>query len=126
MRSKINATEMKLFADTILISSFSMNVRSFIQYPNNGYMTLESVQEENISHGSPTYQAQLRIPFKKDKTINIRLSRHKYGRDQRKAAREGLYYPAMISGLIHKYVEGDLSIKIQCEQTSGLKQIFPS
>lgn len=46
--------------------------------------------------------------FKKDKRINIRLSRHDLEGIQRKAAREGLPYQAMISGLIHKYVEGDL------------------
>jgi predicted DNA binding CopG/RHH family protein len=46
--------------------------------------------------------------FKKDKRINIRLSRHDLEGIQRKAAREGLPYQAMISGLIHKYIEGDL------------------
>jgi len=46
--------------------------------------------------------------FKKDKRINIRLSSHDLEGIQRKAAREGLPYQAMISGLIHKYIEGDL------------------
>lgn len=46
--------------------------------------------------------------FKKDKRINIRLSHHDLEGIQRKAAREGLPYQAMISGLIHKYIEGDL------------------
>ena len=46
--------------------------------------------------------------FKKDKRINIRLSSHDLEGIQSKAAREGLPYQAMISGLIHKYIEGDL------------------
>ena len=46
--------------------------------------------------------------FKKDKRINIRLSRHDLLGIQRKAAQKGIPYQALISGLIHQYVEGDL------------------
>ena len=46
--------------------------------------------------------------FKKDKRINIRLSHHDLEGIQRKAAKKGIPYQAMISGLIHQYVEGDL------------------
>jgi predicted DNA binding CopG/RHH family protein len=46
--------------------------------------------------------------FKKDKRINIRLSNHDLEGIQRKAAKKGIPYQAMISGLIHQYVEGDL------------------
>ncbi len=46
--------------------------------------------------------------FKKDKRINIRLSSHDLVGIQRKAARKGIPYQALISGLIHQYVEGDL------------------
>ena len=46
--------------------------------------------------------------FKKDKRINIRLSSHDLEGIQRKAAKKGIPYQAMISGLIHQYVEGDL------------------
>jgi len=46
--------------------------------------------------------------FKKDKRINIRLSSHDLIGIQRKAARKGVPYQALISGLIHQYVEGDL------------------
>ena len=46
--------------------------------------------------------------FKKDKRINIRLSSHDLIGIQRKALRKGIPYQALISGLIHQYVEGDL------------------
>ena len=46
--------------------------------------------------------------FKKDKRINIRLSSHDLMGIQCKAARKGIPYQALISGLIHQYVEGEL------------------
>lgn len=46
--------------------------------------------------------------FKKDKRINIRISSHDLIGIQRKASQKGLPYQALISGLIHQYVEGDL------------------
>jgi predicted DNA binding CopG/RHH family protein len=46
--------------------------------------------------------------FKKDRRINVRLSRHDLLGIQRKALQKGLPYQALISGLIHQYVEGDL------------------
>ena len=46
--------------------------------------------------------------FKKDKRINIRISSHDLMGIQRKASKKGIPYQALISGLIHQYVEGDL------------------
>ena len=46
--------------------------------------------------------------FKKDRRINIRLSSHDLLGVQRKALQKGMPYQALISGLIHQYVEGDL------------------
>ena len=46
--------------------------------------------------------------FKKDRRINIRLSSHDLLGIQRKAIQKGVPYQAMISGVIHQYVEGDL------------------
>ena len=51
--------------------------------------------------------------FKKDKRINIRISSHDLLGIQRKASQKGLPYQALISGLIHQYVEGDLMEKAQ-------------
>jgi len=46
--------------------------------------------------------------FKKDKRINIRISKNDLVGIQRKAARKGMPYQALISALIHQYVQGDL------------------
>jgi len=46
--------------------------------------------------------------FKKDKRINIRLTSHDLVGIQRKAVQKGIPYQALISGLIHQYVEGNL------------------
>lgn len=49
--------------------------------------------------------------FKKDKRINIRLSSHDLIGIQRKAVQKGIPYQALIAGLIHQYVEGDIKEK---------------
>jgi predicted DNA binding CopG/RHH family protein len=51
--------------------------------------------------------------FKKDKRINIRISSHDLIGIQRKALQKGIPYQALISGLIHQYLEGDLLEKAQ-------------
>ena len=47
--------------------------------------------------------------FKKDKRITIRLYAHDYKGIQKKALEMGIPYQTLISGLIHRYVEGDLT-----------------
>jgi predicted DNA binding CopG/RHH family protein len=54
--------------------------------------------------------------FKKDKRINIRLTSHDLVGIQRKAAQKGIPYQALISGLIHQYVEGDIQEKQRVNQ----------
>jgi predicted DNA binding CopG/RHH family protein len=49
--------------------------------------------------------------FKKDRRINIRLSAHDMAGIQRVAATKGVPYQSLISGLIHQFVEGDLTEK---------------
>jgi len=51
--------------------------------------------------------------FKKDRRINIRLSEHDMVGIQRVAASKGLPYQSFISGLIHQFVEGDLTEKVK-------------
>ncbi len=46
--------------------------------------------------------------FKKDRRINIRLSDHDMVGIQRVAASKGVPYQALISGLIHQFIEGNL------------------
>jgi len=49
--------------------------------------------------------------LRKDRRINIRLSDHDLAGIQRKAAEQGIPYQSLISGLIHQFVEGQLSTR---------------
>ncbi len=49
--------------------------------------------------------------FKKDRRITIRLYNHDLIGIQKKAMEMGIPYQTLISGLIHRYVEGELKIK---------------
>ena len=49
--------------------------------------------------------------FKKNKSITIRLYEHDYVNIQKKAMEIGIPYQTLISGLIHRYVEGDVTLK---------------
>ncbi|MBU1121429.1 MAG: hypothetical protein ABIH71_06245 [Candidatus Omnitrophota bacterium] len=49
--------------------------------------------------------------FKKDSRITIRLYAHDFMGIQKKAMEMGIPYQTLISGLIHRYIEGDLKIK---------------
>ncbi len=49
--------------------------------------------------------------FKKDRRITIRLYDHDFMGIQKKAMEMGIPYQTLISGLIHRYVEGDIKIK---------------
>ena len=46
--------------------------------------------------------------FKKDRRITIRLYDHDFKGIQKKAMEMGIPYQTLISGMIHRYVEGDL------------------
>jgi predicted DNA binding CopG/RHH family protein len=49
--------------------------------------------------------------FKKDKRVTIRLYDHDFKGIQKKALQMGVPYQTLISGIIHRYVEGDLKAK---------------
>jgi len=49
--------------------------------------------------------------FKKDKRVTIRLYNHDFNGIQKKALQMGVPYQTLISGIIHRYVEGDLTTK---------------
>ena len=51
--------------------------------------------------------------FRKDRRITIRLYEHDYQGIQKKALQMGIPYQTLISGIIHRYVEGDLVPKQQ-------------
>ena len=49
--------------------------------------------------------------FKKDRRITIRLYDHDFKGIQKKAMEMGIPYQTLISGIIHRYVEGELTSK---------------
>ncbi len=49
--------------------------------------------------------------FKKDKRITIRIYDHDYKGIQKKAMEMGIPYQTLISGIIHRYIEGELVSK---------------
>ncbi len=49
--------------------------------------------------------------FKKNRRITIRLYDHDLIGIQKKAMEMGIPYQTLISGLIHRYIEGELKIK---------------
>lgn len=49
--------------------------------------------------------------LKKDKRITIRLYDHDFVGIQKKAMEMGIPYQTLISGIIHRYIEGDIKIK---------------
>lgn len=71
---------------------------------DQGGLTMESPTDELLQMLANAGEST----FKKDKRINIRLTTHDFIGIQRKAARKGISYQVLISGLIHQYVEGDI------------------
>jgi predicted DNA binding CopG/RHH family protein len=49
--------------------------------------------------------------FRKNKRITIRLYDHDFIGIQKKAMEMGIPYQTLISGIIHRYIEGDIKIK---------------
>jgi len=50
--------------------------------------------------------------FRKDRRITIRLYDHDYKGIQKKAMEMGIPYQTLISGMIHRYIEGELIEKV--------------
>ena len=73
----------------------------------SGNMKLSSPSKKEIE----TIKAIAKNTFKKDKRITIRLYDHDFKGIQKKALEMGIPYQTLISGLIHRYIEGDLVSK---------------
>ncbi len=56
-------------------------------------------------------KATARKTMVKDKRITIRLYDHDFQGIQKKALEMGIPYQTLISGIIHRYIEGDLTSK---------------
>tara|TARA_R110002074_G_scaffold152936_1_gene307532 strand:- start:100306 stop:100581 length:276 start_codon:yes stop_codon:yes gene_type:complete len=61
--------------------------------------------------GIAKYKAAAKNTFKKDKRVNIRISKTDLDLLQEKALIEGLPYQTLMSSVLHKYVTGRLKDK---------------
>ena len=72
----------------------------------SGKMTLSTPSKSEIE----AIKAAANSTFKKNRRITIRLYDHDFMGIQKKAMEMGIPYQTLISGIIHRYVEGDLKI----------------
>ena len=73
----------------------------------SGKMKLSTPSEKELE----SIKAIAKNTFKKDKRITIRLYDHDYKGIQKKAMEMGIPYQTLISGIIHRYIEGELVSK---------------
>ena len=73
----------------------------------SGNMKLSKPSKKEIE----SIKAAAKNTFKKDKRVTIRLYDHDFVGIQKKAMEMGIPYQTLISGLIHRYVEGDIKIE---------------
>ncbi len=81
--------------------------RNILDALEKGKMKLETPLKKEIE----SIKAAANNTLKKDKRITIRLYDHDFIGIQKKAMEMGIPYQTLISGIIHRYVEGDIKIK---------------
>lgn len=78
---------------------------------------LDALEKGNMKLAAPSKQeieaikAAAHNTLKKDRRITIRLYDHDFVGIQKKAMEMGMPYQTLISGVIHRYIEGDIKIK---------------
>lgn len=72
-----------------------------------GDMKLTALKKNEVE----SIKSAAKSTFKKDKRITIRLYDHDFNGIQKKAMEMGIPYQTLISGIIHRYIEGDIKIK---------------
>lgn len=78
---------------------------------------LDALEKGKIKLAAPSkkeiesIKAASKNTLKKDKRITIRLYEHDFIGIQKKAMEMGIPYQTLISGIIHRYIEGDIKIK---------------
>lgn len=81
--------------------------KAIIDAYDGGKMKLSKPTKAEIT----SIKATANNTFKKDKRITIRLYEHDFTGIQKKAMEMGIPYQTLISGVIHRYIEGNLKIK---------------
>ncbi|HMK57228.1 MAG TPA: hypothetical protein VK448_11370 [Dissulfurispiraceae bacterium] len=86
---------------------YNKEEKAIIDAFEKGRMILATPSKKEIE----TIKATARKTIIKDKRITIRLYDHDYKGIQKKALEMGIPYQTLISGIIHRYIEGDLISK---------------
>jgi len=81
--------------------------KAIVEAYEKGKMKLSTPSKKEIA----AIKATARKTITKDKRITIRLYDHDYQGIQKKAMEMGMPYQTLISGIIHRYIEGDLISK---------------
>jgi predicted DNA binding CopG/RHH family protein len=81
--------------------------RSILDAYESGQLKLKTPSKKEIE----SIKTAAKRTFKKDKRITIRLYDHDFKGIQKRAIEMGIPYQTLISGIIHRYVEGDLTAK---------------
>jgi predicted DNA binding CopG/RHH family protein len=88
---------------------YDKDEKSILDAYKKGKMTLSSPSKKEVE----AIKATARNTLVKDKRITIRLYGHDYRGIQKKAMEMGIPYQTLISGIIHRYIEGELISKTE-------------
>jgi predicted DNA binding CopG/RHH family protein len=81
--------------------------KAIIDAYEKGEMKLSTPSKNEVE----AIKAMAKKTLVKDKRITIRLYDHDYQGIQKKAMEMGIPYQTLISGIIHRYIEGELTSK---------------
>ena len=81
--------------------------KAIVDAYKKGKMKLSTPSKKEIE----AIKATARNTLVKDKRITIRIYDHDYQGIQKKAIEMGIPYQTLISGIIHRYIEGELISK---------------
>jgi len=88
-----------------------------MKYDREEKEIIEAYEKDELKLSTPSkkeieaIKKTVRKTLVKDKRITIRLYEHDYQGIQKKAMEMGIPYQTLISGIIHRYIEGDLTSK---------------
>lgn len=81
--------------------------KSILDAYASGQLKLRTPSRKEVE----SIKAAAHSTFKKNKRITIRLYDHDFKGIQNKAIEMGIPYQTLISGIIHRYIEGDLTAR---------------
>lgn len=90
-----------------------------MKYDKEEKSILDAYQKGKMKFSTPSkkeieaIKATAKNTLVKDKRITIRLYSHDYKGIQKKAIEMGIPYQTLISGIIHRYIEGELISKTE-------------